>query len=93
MRDAREDWLETSRGTLVYVIVLDQFSRNIFRGSARMFESDPCALALDARRDRLWREDARRVRSLAGVAPPTGTRGRPWTDFCHLCHLLSPSRL
>jgi uncharacterized protein (DUF924 family) len=45
MRDEREDWLETSRGTLAYVIVLDQFSRNMFRGSRRMFESDPRALA------------------------------------------------
>jgi uncharacterized protein (DUF924 family) len=45
MRGQREDWLETSRGTLAYVIVLDQFSRNMFRGSARMFESDPRALA------------------------------------------------
>jgi uncharacterized protein (DUF924 family) len=45
VRDDREDWLETSRGTLAYVIVLDQFSRNMFRGSARMFENDPRALA------------------------------------------------
>jgi uncharacterized protein (DUF924 family) len=45
VRDEREDWLETSRGMLAYVIVLDQFSRNMFRGSARMFESDPRALA------------------------------------------------
>jgi uncharacterized protein (DUF924 family) len=45
MRDERVDWLETSRGTVAYVIVLDQFSRNMFRGSARMFEGDPRALA------------------------------------------------
>jgi uncharacterized protein (DUF924 family) len=45
VRDEREDWLETSRGTLAYVIVLDQFSRNMFRDSARMFEGDPRALA------------------------------------------------
>jgi uncharacterized protein (DUF924 family) len=44
-RDGREDWLETPRGALSYVIVLDQFSRNMFRGSARMFESDTRALA------------------------------------------------
>jgi uncharacterized protein (DUF924 family) len=49
MRDEREDWLETSRGTLAYVIVLDQFSRNIFRGSARTFEGDPRALAVARR--------------------------------------------
>jgi uncharacterized protein (DUF924 family) len=45
MRDERADWLETSRGTLAYVIVLDQFSRNMFRDSARMFEGDPRALS------------------------------------------------
>jgi uncharacterized protein (DUF924 family) len=44
-RDERDDWLETPRGALAYVIVLDQFSRNMFRGSARMFESDARALA------------------------------------------------
>jgi uncharacterized protein (DUF924 family) len=44
-RDEREDWLETPRGALAYVIVLDQFSRNMFRGSARMFASDARALA------------------------------------------------
>jgi uncharacterized protein (DUF924 family) len=44
-RGEREDWLETSRGTLAYVLVLDQFSRNMFRDSARMYESDSRALA------------------------------------------------
>ena len=40
-----ETWLETARGTLAYVIVLDQFSRNMFRDTARAFETDPQALA------------------------------------------------
>lgn len=40
----REEWLGSARGTLAYVIVLDQFSRNMFRGSGRMFERDPQAL-------------------------------------------------
>ena len=44
-RDGREDWLEAPRRTLAYVVVLDQFSRNMFRGTARMFESDARALA------------------------------------------------
>jgi len=44
-RGAREEWLETARGALAYVIVLDQFSRNMFRGSARMFEGDERALS------------------------------------------------
>jgi uncharacterized protein (DUF924 family) len=44
-RGEREDWIERPRGVLAYVIVLDQFSRNMFRNSARMFESDTRALA------------------------------------------------
>ena len=34
------------RQTLASVIVLDQFSRNLFRGSARAFAADPAALQL-----------------------------------------------
>jgi uncharacterized protein (DUF924 family) len=44
-RGDHEDWPETARGALAYVIVLDQLSRNMFRGTARMFESDVRARA------------------------------------------------
>jgi uncharacterized protein (DUF924 family) len=44
-RGEHENWLETPTGTLAYVIVLDQLSRNMFRGSARMFASDAKARA------------------------------------------------
>lgn len=39
-------WRITPRGRLAEVIVLDQFSRNIHRGTARAFAADPMALAL-----------------------------------------------
>src|SRR5690242_10502981 len=39
----REEWLATPRGRLAYVIVLDQFSRNLFRKSPQAFASDPQA--------------------------------------------------
>lgn len=39
-------WRESARGCLALVIVLDQFSRNMFRGSPRAFECDPYALEL-----------------------------------------------
>src|SRR5258708_976267 len=42
-------WRETIRGRLVEIIVLDQFSRNIHRGTAAAFESD--AQAQEAVRD------------------------------------------
>jgi uncharacterized protein (DUF924 family) len=39
-------WRATPRGRLAEIIVLDQFSRNIHRGTRRAFEADPLALAL-----------------------------------------------
>jgi uncharacterized protein (DUF924 family) len=39
-------WRGTAQGRLAEVIVLDQFSRNIFRGTPRAFAQDPMALAL-----------------------------------------------
>jgi uncharacterized protein (DUF924 family) len=42
---AHEDWCHSPRGALAYVIALDQFSRNLFRDTARMVEGDRKALA------------------------------------------------
>jgi uncharacterized protein (DUF924 family) len=39
-----EAWLDTPRGRLAYVVVLDQLARNMFRGTARQFQGDPRAL-------------------------------------------------
>jgi uncharacterized protein (DUF924 family) len=39
-------WRGTPRGRLAEIIVLDQFSRNVFRGTPRAFAQDPMALAL-----------------------------------------------
>lgn len=49
----REVWRSTSRGALAMIIVLDQFSRNMFRGTPKMFAADPlarevCCEGLDA---------------------------------------------
>jgi uncharacterized protein (DUF924 family) len=40
------DWTKTDRGLLALVVLLDQFSRNIYRGTAQAFAGDPIALAL-----------------------------------------------
>lgn len=40
------DWRGGAEGRLAEVIVLDQFSRNLFRGRAQAFASDAMALAL-----------------------------------------------
>jgi uncharacterized protein (DUF924 family) len=47
-RGARREWLEHAADCLARVIVLDQFPRNMFRGTARAFAAD--ALALEAAR-------------------------------------------
>ena len=39
-------WWDSARDVLAAVIVLDQFSRNIYRGSAEAFAADPVARAL-----------------------------------------------
>lgn len=39
------EWDETPHGALARIIVLDQFSRNIYRGDARAFAQDEAALA------------------------------------------------
>ncbi len=41
-----DDWLQTARGRLAMIIVLDQFPRNIFRGTAEVYRYDPMANTL-----------------------------------------------
>ena len=38
-------WLTYPSGSLAYILVVDQFSRNMFRGSSKAFSSDRVALA------------------------------------------------
>jgi uncharacterized protein (DUF924 family) len=45
-RGELDHWAETPLGRLALVVLLDQFPRNMFRGSARAFEADGKALAL-----------------------------------------------
>ncbi|MBO0346744.1 DUF924 domain-containing protein [Roseibium sp. CAU 1637] len=40
------DWEATPHGTLALIILLDQFPRNVYRGDAKAFASDPDALRL-----------------------------------------------
>ncbi|MGR5293945.1 DUF924 family protein [Vibrio mediterranei] len=39
-------WRQSSQGRLAEIIVLDQFSRNLYRGKPQSFLSDPMALVL-----------------------------------------------
>ena len=45
-RGELSDWQATARGSLALVIVLDQLSRNVFRGTALAFSQDASALAV-----------------------------------------------
>jgi uncharacterized protein (DUF924 family) len=45
-RGELDDWATTPRGRVALVILLDQFSRNIYRGSPRAFEADEKAAHL-----------------------------------------------
>lgn len=40
------NWRETAHGRLAEIILLDQFSRNVFRGTPQAFAQDPMALVL-----------------------------------------------
>lgn len=44
-----DDWAETPEGALALTLVLDQFPRNLFRGSPEAFASDAHGLALARR--------------------------------------------
>lgn len=39
-----DEWIETPEGALALLILLDQFPRNCFRGTAHQFATDPLAL-------------------------------------------------
>src|SRR5689334_1748173 len=41
-----ESWRATADGTLALLILLDQMSRNIYRGSPKAFAGDPRAFAI-----------------------------------------------
>jgi len=43
---ALDAWATTPRGTLALLLILDQFPRNLFRGTAEAFASDPHARAI-----------------------------------------------
>ena len=47
IRDARagryDDWASAAKGGLALIVLLDQFSRNVFRGLAEAFAADPHA--------------------------------------------------
>jgi uncharacterized protein (DUF924 family) len=60
----RQEWRTSGRGLLASIVVLDQLSRNMFRGTANAFAADPLAqeladAAVTAGADRASRYDER----------------------------------
>lgn len=54
-RGEYDDWALTPEGALALVILLDQFPRNLYRGSAHSYATDPKARAVAAAAtDRRW---------------------------------------
>jgi uncharacterized protein (DUF924 family) len=45
-RGELNDWAKTARGRLALIVLLDQFSRNLHRGTAQAFASDALSLKL-----------------------------------------------
>jgi uncharacterized protein (DUF924 family) len=45
-RGELDSWAQTPRGRLALIVVLDQFSRNVYRGSPLSYAQDPKALRL-----------------------------------------------
>jgi uncharacterized protein (DUF924 family) len=45
-RGERDHWAHSPRSRLALIIVLDQFSRSVYRGTAQAYAQDPKALAL-----------------------------------------------
>ena len=39
----REEWAKTARGSLALILLLDQWSRNVYRGTPKAFTQDPLA--------------------------------------------------
>jgi uncharacterized protein (DUF924 family) len=58
---AFDHWAETPKGALALIILLDQFSRNIHRGTPAAFAQDPMALALS--------QEAVRAGATAALSP------------------------
>ena len=45
-RRALDHWMDSAEGALALMVLLDQFPRNCFRGTAHMFATDALALSL-----------------------------------------------
>lgn len=84
------EWLDHPRDCLARTIVLDQFPRHIYRGSARAFSSD--ALALEAAKHLVgkgWDRDLLPVERMFAYLPYEHSESLPDQErACKLCESL-----
>ena len=64
------EWRTTAQGRLAEIIVLDQFSRNMYRGTAAAFAADPMALALAQEAVRMGADQALPAQQRAFLVMP-----------------------
>lgn len=69
-RGELDSWAETPRGRLALVVVLDQFSRNVYRGSPLSYSQDERALQLAVEGTTLGTLEKRKWLRYAGFATP-----------------------
>ncbi len=93
-----ENWLADPRGRVAQIVVLDQFSRNMYRGRPAMFASDPRALqmvqdGLDRGDDRALPRDPRAFFYMPLVhAEDLAVQDRAVALFTELCDGSPPDR-
>lgn len=96
LNGAYDGWEETPRGALALIVLLDQMTRNVYRGSARAFSGDARALAVC--RSALDRGDLGRLHPLEGsflLMPlehdeDLASQGHCLTQLEHLISLADP---
>ena len=70
LRGELDDWGDERRSALAQVLLLDQFTRNAFRGTPRAFAGDPRALAAATRMVGLRQDEAIRLLTRLAAADP-----------------------
>ena len=79
-----DHWTSEPKGTLAIIILLDQFSRNIYRGTPDAFSADPKALNIATHAiAKGWDKDATMAQALTYVPRPPLPHPYPTPSSTH----------
>ncbi|MCB9639642.1 MAG: DUF924 domain-containing protein [Myxococcales bacterium] len=80
---AYDTWRETPRGCVALCLLLDQFTRNVYRGQPQAFAQDPkaCEIALACIEDGSWR-DVRPIERVFLLLPLEHAESLPLQERC-----------